>query len=155
MYFKFICTKCGQSLKARKEAVGKKARCPHCKTAVTVPEPPADEPPSMLDLSSLSEEQAGSALPSGFPGTNQASAMGSAASSMQAPAQGAETPGQTYSQAPTSGEQDQTPGTDVNMLMTMGIGLALTIIWYLAVAMPLGDAYFGQTLYRAWLGSIC
>lgn len=152
MYFKFNCTKCGQSLKARKETVGKKARCPHCKTAVTVPEPPVDEPPSMLDLSNLSEQSTESQLPSGFPGaTMQTPAGASAASSMQAPAQGTDAPPQTHAPAASSGEPDQSPGTDVNMMLTLIIGLAVTIIWYVIMFL-LGDAYLGQLFTgRGWV----
>jgi biopolymer transport protein ExbB/TolQ/DNA-directed RNA polymerase subunit RPC12/RpoP len=163
MYFKFSCTKCGQSLKARKENVGKKARCPHCKTAVTVPAPPEPEPSLMMpDLASLNENQASASgqLPAGFPGASGLSsiggkpedsfASGSAASSMQMPAQGGETT--TPAKGVRSSEADQTPGTDVNMLLTLLIGFASTVIWYLAVAMPLGDAYFGQLFTgRGWV----
>jgi biopolymer transport protein ExbB/TolQ len=68
---------------------------------------------------------------------------------MQTPAMGQES---APASKPTSGEPDQAPGTDVNMLMTMLIALVATILWYLCLAFPLGDAYFGQLFTgRGWV----
>ncbi|MBI1368378.1 MAG: hypothetical protein GC162_06955 [Planctomycetes bacterium] len=45
MYFKFPCDHCGKNLKVSEENVGRKARCPYCHKAITVPQvTPADIP---------------------------------------------------------------------------------------------------------------
>ena len=43
MYFTMSCPDCDKSLKVRDELVGKTARCPHCRSSITVkrPEKPA------------------------------------------------------------------------------------------------------------------
>ena len=37
MYFKFPCEHCGKSLKVSEENVGRRARCPYCHKAITIP----------------------------------------------------------------------------------------------------------------------
>ena len=44
MYFTMTCPDCDKSLKVRDELVGKTARCPHCRSSITVKRPVA--PPS-------------------------------------------------------------------------------------------------------------
>ena len=38
MAIEFVCPSCGRVLRLRDEAAGKRGRCPHCKSVITVPE---------------------------------------------------------------------------------------------------------------------
>jgi DNA-directed RNA polymerase subunit RPC12/RpoP len=44
MYFNFPCSNCGKNLKVREELAGRRAKCPYCQTAVTIPVPASPEP---------------------------------------------------------------------------------------------------------------
>ena len=46
MYFTMSCPDCDKSLKVRDELVGKTARCPHCRSSITVKRPVASPPPT-------------------------------------------------------------------------------------------------------------
>lgn len=142
MYFKFSCTKCGQSLKARKETVGRKARCPHCQTAVVVPDPPAQSSMAQFSLQDIENNASHQSHADGFPGLGTPDGT-----------QGFK-PIQDQTEIPEQQDtaSEASPGTDVNMLLSLLIALAASIAWYLCVAMPLGDAYFGQLFTgRGWV----
>ncbi|MGI9453398.1 MAG: hypothetical protein ACR2NE_02440, partial [Pirellulales bacterium] len=46
MYFTMSCPDCDKSLKVRDELVGKTARCPHCRSSITVKRPVASPSPT-------------------------------------------------------------------------------------------------------------
>lgn len=49
------CPQCGKKLNAPDSAAGKRARCPHCKTIVTLPVPSAPPPDELLDAEPMQE----------------------------------------------------------------------------------------------------
>jgi hypothetical protein len=50
------CPQCGKKLNAPDSAAGKRARCPHCKTIVTLPEAAAPPPDELLDAEPMQEQ---------------------------------------------------------------------------------------------------
>ena len=55
MFFTMPCPSCGKPLKGRDDLIGKTARCPYCRTSVTVqrpeePAPAADEQMTRMGL---------------------------------------------------------------------------------------------------------
>ncbi len=49
MYFNFTCSNCGKTLKVREELAGRRAKCPYCRAAVSVPDQSASEGASRED----------------------------------------------------------------------------------------------------------
>ncbi len=123
MYYTFACPSCGKSLKTREDSVGRKARCPYCRTSVTVPPSPAAE---------SGEETESSVLDFARPGV------------------GPRAKSHPKSDQPT-GAADSIDSTSVPMLWTAAGGLVLTIVFYLLL-FPLPDMYFRQLFYeRGWV----
>lgn len=52
MYVKLICPSCGKGLKVKEELAGQRARCPHCKAPITIPEA-APAPAGGVDWQSI------------------------------------------------------------------------------------------------------
>jgi hypothetical protein len=50
------CPQCGKKLNAPDSAAGKRARCPHCKTIVTLPAASAPPPDELLDAEPMQEQ---------------------------------------------------------------------------------------------------
>ncbi len=129
MYFKFPCTGCGKNLKAREEHIGRRVGCPYCRAAVVVPAPaplePVSEPPS-LQIASSSSPAAPSpaAAPPRTPSRKPSAASSSAARS---------------------------DGTNVSLLLTGLLGLAMTVSFYLLLV-PIQHTYFAQLFVaRGWV----
>jgi biopolymer transport protein ExbB/TolQ/DNA-directed RNA polymerase subunit RPC12/RpoP len=131
MYFTFPCPSCGKKLKVRDEAAGRKANCPYCKTSVVVPSPPDETPPEAEDFREA------------FKG------IGAAPTSR--PASRPEPEKKTESGArggPSSGLADR---TDVNILRSALVGLALSAGFLVLVA-PFYKFYLGELfLKRGWV----
>src|SRR5215467_5808331 len=50
------CPQCGKKLNAPDSAAGKRARCPHCKTIVTLPAAGSPPPDELLDAEPMQEQ---------------------------------------------------------------------------------------------------
>jgi len=112
MYFTFACPHCNKRLKVREEAAGRKAGCPYCKASVVVPSPPrAAEAPDSLEAFK------------GIGDTHESSRLGVPTVPKQAPKPPKEA---------ASGSR-QADRTDVSMLKTGLIGLAMSVAFYAAL----------------------
>ena len=119
MYFTFSCPQCNKRLKVREEAMGRKAACPYCKASVVVPSPPrAPEAEDGLDAFK------------GIGDTHESSRLGAPAGRKQAPT--APAPKEA-----ASGSR-QADRTDVSMVQTGLIGLALSVVFYVALFVSWG-----------------
>ncbi|MEO0475794.1 MAG: MotA/TolQ/ExbB proton channel family protein [Planctomycetota bacterium] len=158
MYFKFVCPSCDKSLKVRTEHVGKRTRCPFCKSAITITAPPeesADEPVDPLS------ELAAAAGDSGTP-IEQPTAS---APEPQAPAKTAEIPVarvSTKAKAPVedtesdtgydAGSSSSVSGTDVNQFISLAIGIAFGAALYGLLHLTARQSYFGELfIERGWV----
>lgn len=112
MYFTFSCPNCDKRLKVRDEAAGRKAACPYCKASVLVPSPPK-APGAEEGLDAFK----------GIGDTHESSRLG-------APA-GRKPPPKPPKEA-ASGSR-QADRTDVSMLKTGLIGLAISVGFYAAL----------------------
>lgn len=167
MYFNFSCPSCGKTLKVREELAGRKAKCPYCRSAVSVPEHSAAE-------SAAGDESA--SAPGGAAGTVDSAApkAGSEVSARQPAASGIPAPGipqisvgprsgppavprgpRVQSRADTGGKKrvanENDDGTNVSMLLTSATGLGLTAVFYFLL-LPLPSNYFRDLFYdRGWV----
>lgn len=158
MYFNFPCSHCGKNLKVREDLAGRKARCPHCKTSLVVPQPetpPPDEFPPAVDLGQLDLNDPLTSFPS-FGGGAPAATAAPAGFVTTAPAATAAQPTATTKAAPApaaaaKGSQ-QDDGTNVSLVLTMLVGLVLTFIFYGALfPLPAGN-YLRDLFYdRGWV----
>jgi|GEM_PF-216048 len=137
MYFKYACEHCGKSLKVNEEHAGRKAKCPYCHNTVVVPKAPAPTPPGGgLNDIGLRED-------SGF--ETPSDSKPAASDSSTATTETADKTGQKEEktkQAPAvtekkpadapadTGEASQTSGTDVSMVLSALVAVALTIVFY-------------------------
>jgi DNA-directed RNA polymerase subunit RPC12/RpoP len=130
MYFNFACSECGKNLKVREENAGRKARCPYCHATVVVPETPAPE-----------SESTGKGVPK--------IDVGSVTSTLPAKRK----PAGKKSGRKQSSQSAVTDGTNVSMLKTALVGLALTAAFYVLVfPFYLAGTYFGDLFYqRGWV----
>ncbi|NLF67439.1 MAG: hypothetical protein GX575_00145 [Candidatus Anammoximicrobium sp.] len=163
MYFNFACSNCGKTLKVREELAGRKAKCPYCRAAVTVPD---QSSPETADA----ESGAAGAEPGGVSASGSA-ASGPAAGKTAGPAAGPALPqiavvpkvgppampsrprtrarrGADRQKHATSDSDD---GTNVNMLVTSLAGLGATVAFYV-ILLPLPSMYFRDLFYaRGWV----
>ena len=119
MYFTFSCPQCNKRLKVREEATGRKAACPYCRASVVVPSPPR----------APAGEEALDAF-KGIGETHESSRLGAPAARKQAP-----TPPTPKEAASGSRQADR---TDVSMLKTGLIGLAMSAGFYAALLLCWG-----------------
>jgi biopolymer transport protein ExbB/TolQ/DNA-directed RNA polymerase subunit RPC12/RpoP len=165
MYFNFACSNCGKTLKVREELAGRKAKCPYCRSAVTVPE------------QSVPEGAAGDASESasgGVAATDSAGPrVGSEAGARKPTAAAGPTPGlpqiavgprigpPSVPKVPRIPTQTDTgkkrvanendDGTNVSMLLTSATGFGLTAVFYFLL-LPLPSNYFRDLFYeRGWV----
>jgi biopolymer transport protein ExbB/TolQ/DNA-directed RNA polymerase subunit RPC12/RpoP len=128
MYFTFKCPSCGKALKVREEIAGRRCGCPYCNKTIVVPPRPPDleAPPSELDdlkhLKSTLADRRRPREPGGKSAARQAGGAG------------------TWS-----------TGTDVSMILSGLIGLALAVAFY-GLIIPLNGTYIGDMfLWRGWV----
>jgi len=135
MYFQFACPNCGKNLKVSEENVGRRVRCPYCHNVMTVNAPKRPEP-----------AESGGAPPSvKEPTAAETAAKGTSPSEREAPEKPSEAP-------PPAPSETGAGGTDVSMLKSGLLGLALALAFYLIVALPLHKFYLGQLfLARGWV----
>ena len=137
MYFTFACTNCGKSLRGREENAGRKARCPYCKSNVTIPPSPLTVAAQEAARDIEPPPTAGPARPRRNP------AISISASYTASPAR------RKISRRHREGEQADS--TNVSMLLTALLGVVLTVAFYAAL-FPVPDNYFRQLFYnRGWV----
>ncbi len=113
MYFKFPCNNCGKNLKVSDEHVGRKARCPYCHTAQTVPPvSEADESPSLDAFEGIEEQQ--------VPVATQREGDEAGPPTEEAPQEVSE-----------SKSFDAVSGTDVSLVLSGLLGFVLAVVFYL------------------------
>ncbi len=142
MYFKFQCEHCGKSLKVREELAGRKARCPYCHNAVSVPTE-TDEAPSEMPY----EEPRGET-----PQQDDATKVLSDAA-RQPPSVLSSRPAARRGKKKrrSGGRADQTDGTNVSLLLSGLIGAGVAA-GFLLLMWPFYDFYLGQLfLNRGWV----
>lgn len=146
MYFNFSCSACGKTLKVREELHGRKARCPYCRSGITVPDRSPDEGAATPGRPSASGGAAG--LPQIAIGSGAA-----ATSSAAGPSTG---PGRPGAQSRVGGGKkritnENDDGTNVSMLWTALVGLGATAVFYVLL-LPLPSIYFRDLFYeRTWV----
>lgn len=161
MYFKFACPSCAKNLKVREEDGGRKARCPYCKTTVTVPkfQPSAvPEAKPRAPRSAADELAAAASEASGGAGRSGAHPSPAAARPKSAQAGGASTPAPsraTETSAETSGgggfTQAGFDGTNVSLLVSALCAVIASGLWYIALYFFQGK-YFADLFWdRGWV----
>lgn len=137
MYAKFPCPHCSKTLKVSEEHFGQTARCPHCKTQITIPVPeaPPETPANEgLDWQSIVSDSSTSvsAVPVG--------------SSKPATKKSAKT-----QKTPTRSSGSAMDSANVSLLWTSLLGLAVTIV-FLGLLFPFKNTYLGQLFWqRGWV----
>ncbi len=162
MYFNFACTNCGKTLKVREELAGRRAKCPYCRSAVTVPASnPAEDSPT------IETESVGDPAMAVAPAAARDAGDGaSARTALQSPplpqiAVGSRATPPTPPSRPRTASRgdrgrkqiadDSDDGTNVNNLLTAGIGAVATVLFYLLL-LPQPPNYFRDLFYeRGWV----
>jgi len=155
MFFTMPCSSCGKPLKGRDDLIGKTARCPYCRTSVTVQRP---EEPSPEAAAEQPEVAAGDAFnfapkpskPAAKPEPAGAAADGGAASSAAKP-QAA--PKRSAAAPASAAAFAATPDTNVSVLQHALVGVVGTAIFY-ALLWPIAYSGGKQTyLGRLFIGA--
>ncbi len=171
MYFNFVCSSCGKTLKVREELAGRKAKCPYCRSAVSVPDRSAtdegagEEPPTPggsaagptstagstagLDFAVRTPSAAaGPVLPQIAVGPKPGSTAGVGPPGLPSRPRVQPRPG-SGRKKPAANENDD--GTNVSMLWTALAGLGVTVAYYI-ILLPLPAGYFRDLFYdRGWV----
>lgn len=138
MYFKFGCPQCGKSLKVREDQAGKRARCPYCHTQVPIPDL-APDPTDTLGVAAMEAAVAPQAV-GAIPVARARRREGSESSVAIT---------RDASHARAAG--DSSAGTNVSLITSGLIGLALTVAFYLLL-LPFRKSYLGILFYeRGWV----
>jgi len=178
MYFNFACPTCGKTLKVREELAGRKAKCPYCRSAVSVPERIPAEGAAGDESDALPDGAAGAAGPGTGAEVVARKAAAPASTAPTGPAPAGTQPGTTGPGLPqiavgtrtgpptvpirpratsradagkkrAANENDD--GTNVSLLLTSATGLGLTAIFYFLL-LPLPSNYFRDLFYeRGWV----
>jgi len=167
MYFNFSCSSCGKTLKVREELAGRKAKCPYCRAAISVPEQ------STTESAVREEAEPGAAGPdaaatergeSPAPGAPDSRPVGPSDAKPPVPeiAIGPRIsppamPGRPRTRPrPAAGRKKRSTsetddGTNASLLWTSLIGLGATVMFYLFL-LPLPSMYFRDLFYeRGWV----
>lgn len=149
MYFKYVCPSCSKALKVREEHVGKRTRCPFCKSAVTITAPTASEPPAE-EQDSLS--QLAAAAQGGAPAPPKQTASIPAARPVKPTEQPTAAPASTASQTSDSAATAQSSGTDANQFLSLAVGILFGVLLYAALFVGARNSYFGELFIdRGWV----
>lgn len=148
MYFSMPCPHCQKNLKVRDELVGRTARCPHCRGAISVQRPAAPEPEQQEEeeetgfdffAAAAAASKGGAATPApAAPGPRPAAApaSGKAAADQAAPAKPDAKPradAQSAGAGIGAGVISESGNTDVSVLLYMVAGILGTALFYAAI----------------------
>jgi len=147
MYFNFVCSNCGKTLKVREELAGRKAKCPYCRSAVTVPDRSAtdegvgEEPQTPSVAIGAGGPTAGSEPAARAPAAATGAALPQIAVGPKPGAGPPSIPSRPRVQPHPSGRKkpaanENDDGTNVSMLWTALVGLGVTLVYYL-ILLPL------------------
>lgn len=124
MFFTMPCPSCGKPLKGRDDLVGKTARCPYCRTSVTVRRPeesaPAAAEADEFNFGAKPSKPAASGTGTGAAGGLSAAASGPAA-------------GTPPASRPSTGALSVTPDTDIRVLFHILVGIVGSALFYAAL----------------------
>jgi len=130
VYFKFPCGHCGKSLKVKEESVGRKARCPYCRTAQVVPSPSQE----VLAPGSAAIPVARRRAESPAPATTRSASPAAARPRPQS--------------APTEGGGDS---SNVSLLTSGLLGVIFGAVFYIGI-LPIRESGFGELFFdRDWV----
>ena len=127
MFFTMPCPSCGKPLKGRDDLIGKTARCPYCRTSVTVQRP--EEPAPAADEAEAFNFGAKPAKPAaGVAGASAAAAGGE-------PPPTAGRSGKVAARPPaaSAGALSVTPDTDIRVLFHIIVGVVGSALFYAAL----------------------
>lgn len=167
MYFNFTCSNCGKTLKVREELAGRKAKCPFCRAAISVPDQ------SITEGGVREEAESGAAGPDSTTITRDGTPLSGAAVGKPGVAAEAKAPLPQIAVGPKSGppaiptrprtrprpsagrkkrsSSETEDGTSASMLWTSLVGLGGTVLFYLLL-LPLPAMYFRDLFYaRGWV----
>lgn len=129
MYFKLSCPSCDKNLKVTEKDVGRKARCPYCKTSIVVPSPPTAE----------------------IPGEDEAQKFLKSIDSGEYLSLRTRRSGQQSKRASARLGHEDISISDVSMLRTGLAGLVITVL-LTASMVPFREFYLGELLLeRGWV----
>jgi DNA-directed RNA polymerase subunit RPC12/RpoP len=160
MYFNFVCSNCGKTLKVREELAGRKAKCPYCRSAVTVPDRTATDEEAGDESQASSVTTGGGGPTAGSEPAARTPAAGAAlpqiavgpkpgAGPPSIPSRPRVQPHPSGRKKPAANENDD--GTNVSMLWTALVGLGVTLGYYI-ILLPLPTSYFRDLFYdRGWV----
>ena len=149
MFFTMPCPSCGKPLKGRDDLIGKTARCPYCRTSVTVrrPEEPAEQPAEDQPETSAANSFNFESKP-GKPGPRAETA----GPTTVAPTSSAKPKAPAKSSPAASTIFATAPDTNVSVLLHALVGLAGTAAFY-ALLWPIAYSGGKQTyLGRLFIG---
>ena len=129
MYFRFGCPQCGKKLKVRPEHAGRRVGCPYCKSTLVIPAPQEDE---IDDIEEFVDES--QRTDSGHPSIQ--------ARTGTSPRQ------RSDSEVTFGGSGNGSDGTNVSMMLSGLIGLAITAVFYLLM-IPLAKTGFGELFVKS------
>ena len=126
MYFNFDCPHCSKSIRVREEHSGRVARCPYCKNPLTIP----NYGVVATSASLASDRTASSSDPAATAATAASAARGA----------------KTLVRRGHKKVDTRDDGTNVNIVRTALIGLAITGVYYVAVGL-LPKMYFRDLFF--------
>ena len=175
MYFNFNCPSCDKTLKVREELAGRKAKCPYCRSAVTVPASAVPESSAGSEGESAPSDTAGTGGETGTAPVSDVAARKSAAAGAvgatgaapglpqiavgsragprtgppSVPARARTKPRPDAAKKRIADDSDD--GTNVSLPLTAAIGVGATVVFYILL-WPLPSNYFRDLFYeRGWV----
>ncbi len=146
MFFTMPCPQCGKSLKGRDDLIGQTARCPYCRSSMTVRRPDAVPAPASAEAADGAAFDFKAAPPAGRGGTPGAPRAPTAADQRRGPAKGGAEPAR---EAPFAAA----PDTNVSVLANVLVGVVATAAFY-ALLWPISSFGGKQTyLGRLFIGT--
>jgi biopolymer transport protein ExbB/TolQ len=155
MPFLIDCPHCGKGLQIDEQFVGMLVRCPHCKGTMTVRTPSSPAPTSHGQTTRLVPDSPSptQTVPLAAPPTTAtATGAAAAATSGHAPPPATSTATSVMARAaagpPHKNGLFKRGGADVNLPLTGLVALAVTVVLYLGVFIPLEDTYVGTLMTK-------
>ena len=163
MYFKVQCPKCGKNLKVAEEHFGKKAQCPYCGKVLQLERLPAPEAPPPVPELPPAGGGADATAPAPPPHTEAPSPPQPPPWESPPPPQPPPSPAvqppplMASPVAPPPPPIPAPPPTrarrsSMDMWITLGVGVGITLVFYVAIVLPLHTTYFGSLFaHRTWV----